>query len=51
MMDFFNCVRSWGIPKCPADDAFIEVTTCLMSVKSHMLRRPIRWDAVKEEIV
>ncbi|MEI8043868.1 MAG: Gfo/Idh/MocA family oxidoreductase, partial [Verrucomicrobiota bacterium] len=51
MMDFFNCVRSRGIPKCPVDEAFIETATYLMSVESHKQQRPVRWDAVKEEII
>ena len=51
MMDFFNCVRSRGTPKCPVDEAFIETATYLMSVESYKQHRPVRWDAVKEEIV
>jgi len=27
MLDFFNCVRSRGTPKCPVDEAFIETAT------------------------
>ncbi len=51
VMDFFNCVRSRGIPKCGVDEAFIETATYLMSVESHHRQRPVRWDAAKEEIV
>jgi hypothetical protein len=51
MVDFFNCVRSRGTPKCPVDEAFIETATYLMSVESHKQKRLVRWDAVKEEIV
>jgi predicted dehydrogenase len=51
MVDFFNCVRSRGTPKCPTDEAFIETATYLMSVESYRRNRQVRWDAVKEEIV
>jgi len=50
IVDFFNCVRSRGTPKCPADEAFIETVTYLMSVESYHRQRTVRWDAVKEEI-
>jgi predicted dehydrogenase len=51
MVDFFNCVRSRGTPKCPADEAFIETATYLMSVEAHKRKRQVRWDAAKEEII
>jgi predicted dehydrogenase len=51
MVDFFNCVRSRGTPKCPANEAFIESATYLMSVESHRQKRLVRWDPAKEEIV
>ena len=51
MVDFFNCVRSRGTPKCPVDEAFIETATYLMSVESYKQKRRVRWDAAKEEIV
>ena len=51
MVDFFNCVRSRGTPKCPVDEAFVETATYLMSVESYKQKRRVRWDAVKEEIV
>jgi predicted dehydrogenase len=51
MVDFFNCVRSRGTPKCPVDEAFIETATYLMSVESHKQKRLVRWDALKEQIV
>jgi predicted dehydrogenase len=51
MLDFFNCVRSRGTPKCPPEEAFIETVTYLMSVESYHRQRLVRWDAVKEEIV
>lgn len=51
MVDFFNCVRSRGTPKCPVDEAFIETVTYLMSVESYHRKGLVRWDPVKEEIV
>jgi predicted dehydrogenase len=51
MVDFFNCVRSRGTPKCPPDEAFIETATYLMSVESYKQKRLVRWDAAKQEIV
>jgi len=51
VVDFFNCVRSRGIPKCPVDEAFIETATYLMSVESYKQKRVVRWDPKQEEIV
>ena len=51
MVDFFNCVRSRGKPKCHVDEAFIETATYLMSVESYKQQRIVRWDPAKEEIV
>ena len=50
-MDFFNCVRSRGLPKCNVDEAFIETATALMSIESFNQKRMVRWDPEKEEIV
>jgi len=51
MVDFFNCVRSRGVPKCPVEEAFIETATYLMSVEAYQRKRQVRWDPAKEEIV
>ena len=51
LVDFFNCVRSRGTPKCHAGEAFIETATFLMSVESYHKQRMVRWDAAREEIV
>lgn len=51
MLDFFNCVRTRGLPKCNVDEAFIEAVTVAMSVESYRQKRMVRWDPVKEEIV
>lgn len=50
IVDFFNCVRSRGTPKCSTHEAFVETATYLMSVESYHRQRTVRWDAVKEEI-
>ncbi len=51
LVDFFNCVRSRGMPKCGPDEAFIETATFLMSVESFRCQRMVRWDPVGEAIV
>jgi len=51
MADWVNCIRTRGTPKCPADEAFIEAATFLMSLKSQQEKRLVRWDPVREEIV
>ena len=51
MEDFLQCVRTKGRPKCNIDEAFIEVATLLMSTEAYRLKREVRWDPKKEEIV
>jgi len=51
IVDWLNCVRTRGTPKCPADEAFVETATFLMSLKSQQEHRMVRWDAAREEIV
>jgi predicted dehydrogenase len=51
MDDFLRCVRTREQPKCNMDEAFIEVATLLMSTESYRLKREVRWDPRKEEIV
>lgn len=51
MVDWVNCIRSGGTPKCSTDEAFIETATFLMSLVSQQEQRVVRWDAVREEIV
>ena len=45
------CVRTRERCQCNEDEAFIEVATLLMSVKSYFAKRQVRWDKAKEEIV
>jgi predicted dehydrogenase len=51
MLDWIQCVRSRGVPKCSTDEAFIESVTYLMSVESHRQQRLVRWDPAREAIV
>jgi len=51
LVDWVNCIRSRGTPKCSTDEAFIETATFLMSLLSQQERRVVRWDAAAEEIV
>jgi len=51
MVDWLNCIRTRGTPKCSTDEAFIETATFLMSLKAQQERRMVRWDAAREEIV
>jgi predicted dehydrogenase len=51
MVDWVNCIRTRGTPKCSTDEAFIETATFLMSLKAQQERRMVRWDAAREETV
>lgn len=51
MVDWLNCIRSRGTPKCSTEEAFIETATFLMSLKAQQEQRLVRWDAAREEIV
>ncbi|HNQ89807.1 MAG TPA: Gfo/Idh/MocA family oxidoreductase [Verrucomicrobiota bacterium] len=51
VVDWLNCIRTRGTPKCSTDEAFIETATFLMSLKAQQERRMVRWDAAREEIV
>ena len=51
MVDWVNCIRSRGTPKCSTDEAFVETATFLMSLVSQQQRRMVRWDTARVEIV
>jgi len=51
MVDWVNCIRSRGTPKCSTDEAFVETATFLMSLVSQQQGRMVHWDAAREEIV
>lgn len=49
--DFLACVRTREKPQCNEDEAFIETAVLMMSHESYRLKREVRWDAAREEIV
>lgn len=51
MLDWVNCIRSRGTPKCSTEEAFVETATFLMSLISQQRQRLVRWDPVQEAIV
>jgi predicted dehydrogenase len=51
MENFVRCVRTREKPWCNEDEAFIECVTFLMSVRSHLEKRMVRWDPETETIV
>ncbi len=51
IVDWLNCIRTRGTPKCSTDEAFIETATFLMSLQAQQEGRLVRWDPVREEIV
>lgn len=51
VVDWLNCIRTRGTPKCSTDEAFIETATFLMSLEAQQKQRMVRWDAAREEIV
>jgi predicted dehydrogenase len=51
VVDWLNCIRTRGTPKCSTGEAFIETATFLMSLKAQQEKRMVYWDAGREEIV
>jgi predicted dehydrogenase len=51
MENFFDCIRSRELPRCPVDRAFEEAVTIVMSVEAYRKQRTVRWDARTEEIL
>jgi predicted dehydrogenase len=51
MQNFLDCVRSGKEPNCPVDIGFRVSIACRMAVDSYRLKRTLKWDPVKEEIV
>ena len=51
VVDWVNCIRTRGTPKCSTDEAFIETATFLMSLKAQQEGRMVLWDAARETIV
>ena len=51
LMDWLNCIRFGGQPKCHIDLGFEEAITCQMALKSYLEKRMIEWDPVRKVIV
>jgi predicted dehydrogenase len=51
MQNFFDCVRSRKEPNCPFEIGFRSAIACQMAIQSYRLKRPVKWDAEREDIV
>jgi predicted dehydrogenase len=51
MRNFLDSIRSGRQPNCPFELGFRVSIACRMAVESYRQQRPVKWDAVKEEIV
>jgi predicted dehydrogenase len=51
MQNFFDCIRSGREPNCPFDLGYRVSIACAMALESYRLRRAVRWDSAREEIV
>ena len=49
--DFLHCVRTRELPFRNIERAHRTVTVCHLGNLAYWLKRPIKWDPVKEEIV
>ena len=49
--DFFNCIRSRQRPISDVEAGHRSATVCHLNVIAAQVRRAIRWDPVKEEII
>lgn len=49
--DFFNCIRSRQRPLCDVEVGHRTATVCHLNNIAELLRRPVKWDYRKEEIV
>jgi hypothetical protein len=49
MGNFFDCVRSRKDPVCDVEIGCRSVTVCHLGNIAYRLRRPLKWDPVKEE--
>ncbi len=49
--DFFSCIRTRQRPICDVEIGASTITTCHLSNIAFWLKRPIRWDPVKREII
>jgi len=51
MQNFFDSIRTGQEPSCPVELGYRVAIACRMAVESYRMRRTVRWDAEKEEIV
>ena len=49
--DFFECVRTRQRPICDAEVGHRSATVCHLNNIAALLKRPVRWDPAREEIV
>ena len=49
--DFFTCIRTRQRPICDVEIGASTITTCHLSNIAFWLKRPVRWDPVKREII
>ncbi|MCC7153040.1 MAG: Gfo/Idh/MocA family oxidoreductase [Bryobacterales bacterium] len=51
MLNFVDCIRNGGQPTCPFEIGFRVSIACRMAVDSYRRKKPVRWDAVNEDIL
>jgi hypothetical protein len=51
MQNFLDCIRRGGEPACPFEIGYRVSIASRMAVDSYRLKRTMRWDAAREEIV
>ena len=51
MRNFLDAIRSGQEPNCPFELGFRVSIACRMAIESYRRQRPVKWDAVNEEIV
>ncbi len=51
MQNFIDCVRSRKETNCPFEIGFRSAIACRMAIESYRRKRPVRWDAEREDII
>jgi predicted dehydrogenase len=51
MRNFFDCVRSRKQPNCPFEIGYRSAIACRMAITAYLEKRPVTWDAAREQIV
>ncbi|MBL9205857.1 MAG: hypothetical protein JNN01_12265, partial [Opitutaceae bacterium] len=49
--DFFTCIRTRQRPLCDVEVGHRTATVCHLNNIAEWVKRPVKWDPVKEEIV